>query len=214
MPKKYSLNDWRDEPITDRQQKLIEDKGYQAPDTKGEASDLITEILRKEDPATEGQIRRLTFYGICGDFSKKEAIELIEKNKPLHDEEQYQLWKKMVCKIDDDIKPPHKTRGKGSNLIMGFLNGFVYSVRIVIGIIITILAIATISKSLLGFAMFLICAFLAFPFLSKKFKGRFVAKGLIFAGCFFVGAICFVNATTSAKSVTGKENNQSQRSSL
>lgn len=214
MPKKYTLNDWRDEPITDRQQKLIEDKGYQVPDTKGEASDLITEILRKEDPATEGQIRRLKFYGICGDFSKKEAMDLIDQNKPLHDEEQYQLWKKVVCKIDNDIKPPQKTRGKGSSLLMGVLNGLVYSVRIVIGIFIAILAITTISKSLLGFAMFLISAFLAFPFLSKKFKGRFVAKGLIFAGCFFVGSICFVNAGISAKPVTVKENNQSQRSSL
>ncbi len=97
MPAKNASNDdWRDEPITDRQKKLIEDKGYEAPDTKGEASDLITEILRKEDPATEGQIRRLEFYGIYGDFSKKEASELIEKNKPLHDEEEYQKHKKTL----------------------------------------------------------------------------------------------------------------------
>ena len=102
MPEKNASNDdWRFDPITDRQRELIEEKGYEAPDTKGEASDLITEILRKEDGATEGQIRRLEFYGIYGDFSKKEASELIDKNKHLYDEDEYQAWKQNVAGIGE-----------------------------------------------------------------------------------------------------------------
>lgn len=223
MPvKNASNNDWRDEPITDRQQKLIEDKGYEAPRTKGEASDLISEILRKEDGATEGQLRRLEFYGICGDFSKKEAMELIEKNKPLHDEDEYQEWKKIVCKIDAPIEPIQQhsetlatssVGKKDSPWIMGILRGFVYAFRIAMGIFITILALAAFSNSLIASALLLISAFFAFPFLSKKIKGGFVTKGVVCAGCFLVGVIFFGNAA-SAKTVTGKENNQSQRSSL
>lgn len=95
--KNASNDDWRFDPITDRQRELIEDKGYEAPDTKGEASDLITEILRKEDGATAGQVRRLEFYGIYGEFSKKEAAELIDKNKHLYDEGEYQDWKQNVA---------------------------------------------------------------------------------------------------------------------
>lgn len=218
MPVKNASNDdWRDDPITDRQRNLIEDKGYKAPDTKGAASDLISEIIRKEDAATEGQIRRLEFYGIYGDFSKKEAMDLIEKNKPLHDEDEYQEWKKIVCKIDAPIEPiqqhsetiaPSSVGKKDSPWIMGILRGFVYAFRIAMGIFITILALAAFSNSLIASALLLISAFFAFPFLSKKIKGGFVTKGVVCAGCFFVGVIFFGNAASSPKAVNGKENNQ------
>ena len=221
MPLKNTTNnDWRDDPITERQRNLIEEKGFDAPNTKGEASDLISEILSKEDEATEGQIRRLEFYGIYGDFSKKEAMDLIEKNKPLHDEDEYQAWKKIVCKIDPPIEPiqqpsetgaPSSTVKKDSPWIMGTLRGFVYAFRIVIGIFITILALAAFSNSLIASALLLISAFLAFPFLSKKIKGAFVTKGVVCAGCFFVGVIFFGNAASSPKPVTGKENHQTKK---
>jgi hypothetical protein len=205
MPVKNASNDdWRNDPITDRQRDLIEEKGFDAPNTKGEASDLISEILSREDKATESQIRRLEFYGIYGDFSKKEAMELIEKNKPLHDEDEYQEWKKIVCKIDPPIKPiqqpsetgaPSSTVKKDSPWIMGALRGLVYAFRIATGIFITILALAAFSESFFAFGMFLVSAFLAFPFLSKKLRWGFVAKWLIFAGCFFAATILFANSS-------------------
>jgi hypothetical protein len=221
MPVKNASNDdWRNDPITERQRNLIEEKGYDAPNTKGEASDLISEILSKEDEATEGQIRRLEFYGIYGDFTKKEAMELIEKNKPLHDEDEYQEWKKIVCKIANPTEPiqqttetiaPSSTVKKDSHWIMVFVRGLVYAFRIAIGILITILALAAFSKSIYAFALLLISAFLAFPFLSKKIISGFVTKGVVCAGCFFVGVIFFGNAASSTKPVTQKKNDQTQK---
>ena len=217
MPAKNASNDdWRNDPITERQRDLIEEKGLDAPNTRGEASDLISEFLSREDKATEGQIRRLEFYGIYGDFSKKEAMNLIEKNKPLHDEDEYQEWKKIVCKIDNPIEPiqqttetgaPSSTVKKNSHWIIGFLRGLVYAFRIAIGIFIIILALAAFSESFFAFGMFLVSAFLAFPFLSKKLKGGFVAKGLIFAVCFFAATILFANSSNKKNANVEIRNN-------
>lgn len=114
MPEK---NNWRDDAVTERQIDFLTQHGREIPETKGEASDIITEIMRGIDPATDGQKRRLEFYGIEGSFSKKEASAIIEKNKPLHDEEEYQSWKKVMS--ESDSKKSGCSQGCGCLVLIG-----------------------------------------------------------------------------------------------
>jgi hypothetical protein len=86
---------WEADPISDAQKRLLLSKHIPVSSdmTKGEASDLIGQIL---DGATEGQIRRLNFYGIDPDHvTKKEACILIDDYiaKNPDSENDYQRWK-------------------------------------------------------------------------------------------------------------------------
>jgi hypothetical protein len=65
--------------------------------TKGQASELINTIY---NAATEGQVRRLTFYGINYEgLTKKEACVIIDDYIASHPdaENDYQCWKMNGC---------------------------------------------------------------------------------------------------------------------
>ena len=86
-------SDWQNDPATDRQISYLRSNGVsiEAGLTKGRVSQLI------EGEPTEGQLRRLKFYGIklTRYLTKKDASELIDSYKAQHpeSEEQYQAWK-------------------------------------------------------------------------------------------------------------------------
>lgn len=89
---------WREEPAaTDKQIRYIIGLGGKVHDgmTIGEAGKIIDFLLT--NPITEGQIRRLTFYGYS-DFegmSKTDATKAIDAFIRTHpeSEDRYQLWK-------------------------------------------------------------------------------------------------------------------------
>ena len=89
---------WEDEPATDAQKAVLRSKAipYQGL-TKKQASDLIEAIYHG---ATEGQVRRLKFYGIDPEgVSKKEACVIIDDYIASHPdaENDYQRWKMNGC---------------------------------------------------------------------------------------------------------------------
>ena len=86
---------WRGDPATEPQIRLLQSKGVrvQRDLTKGEASDLIEVIV---NGATEGQHRRLRFYGLdSAGITKEQATDLIDRYIADHPEAeyQYQMWK-------------------------------------------------------------------------------------------------------------------------
>lgn len=87
-------SDWQNDPATDRQTNYLRSNGVGIEDglTKGRAHQLID-----GGEPTEGQLRRLNFYGIklTRYRTKKEAAELIDSYITQHpeSEEQYQAWK-------------------------------------------------------------------------------------------------------------------------
>jgi len=86
-------SDWHNDPATNRQINYLRSIGVSIEDgpTKGRACQLIGR------EATEGQLRRLRFYGVTPSpyLTKEEASELIDGYKTQHpeSEEQYQTWK-------------------------------------------------------------------------------------------------------------------------
>ena len=88
----------RHEGLAEKQLEFIRDweENCRMSLTKGEASDLIDFLKAVQDPPTEGQIRRLSFYGIAvSDLSKHSAMERIDAFKTSHpeSEQKYQRWK-------------------------------------------------------------------------------------------------------------------------
>jgi hypothetical protein len=90
---------WLNDPATDRQISYLRSNGVFIEEglTKGRVSQLI------DGEPTEGQLRRLNFYGIklTRYLSKKDASELIDSYKTQHpeSEEQYQAWKVSRCTL-------------------------------------------------------------------------------------------------------------------
>lgn len=90
----FVVDGWRRDPATQAQINLLSQHGVRAPFgmTKGAASDQIGAILNQ---VTEGQRRRLTFYGLPVPRTKDEAATMIDayiaKNPAA--EEGYQAWK-------------------------------------------------------------------------------------------------------------------------
>lgn len=92
------IREWEDEPATDAQKAVLRSKRipYEGL-TKKQASDLIETIY---NGATEGQVRRLNFYGINSEgLSKREAAVIIDDYIATHPdaENAYQLWKMKGC---------------------------------------------------------------------------------------------------------------------
>jgi hypothetical protein len=92
------IRGWVDEPATDAQKAVLRSKRipYEGL-TKKQASDLIETIY---NGATEGQVRRLNFYGINSEgLSKREAAVIIDHYIATHPdaENAYQLWKMKGC---------------------------------------------------------------------------------------------------------------------
>ena len=92
------IREWEDEPATDAQKNVLRSKRipYEGL-TKKQASDLIETIY---NGATEGQVRRLNFYGINSEgLSKREAAVIIDDYIATHPdaENAYQLWKMKGC---------------------------------------------------------------------------------------------------------------------
>jgi hypothetical protein len=92
------IRGWEDEPATDAQKAVLRSKRipYEGL-TKKQASDLIETIYYG---ATEGQVRRLNFYGINSEgLSKREAAVIIDDYIATHPdaENAYQLWKMEGC---------------------------------------------------------------------------------------------------------------------
>jgi uncharacterized protein DUF4339 len=89
---------WEDEPATEAQKAVLRSKRIPYDGlTKKQASDLIETIY---NGATEGQVRRLNFYGINSEgLSKKEAAVIIDDYIAGHPdaETDYQLWKINGC---------------------------------------------------------------------------------------------------------------------
>jgi hypothetical protein len=92
------VRDWEDEPATSAQKTVLRSKRIPCDGlTKKQAHDLIDTIY---NGATEGQGRRLKFYGINSDgLSKKEAAVIIDEYIANHPdaENDYQLWKMRGC---------------------------------------------------------------------------------------------------------------------
>ena len=92
-------SDWHNDPATDPQINYLRSIGVsvEAGLTKGRACQLI------DGEPTEGQLRRLKFYGIKQTryVTKTDASELINSYKTQHpeSEEQYQAWKLSNCTI-------------------------------------------------------------------------------------------------------------------
>ena len=89
---------WEDDPATDAQKAVLRSKRipYEGL-TKKQASDLIETIY---NGATEGQVRRLQFYGIDSEgLTKKEACVIIDDYIASHPdaENDYQRWKMNGC---------------------------------------------------------------------------------------------------------------------
>jgi hypothetical protein len=89
---------WEDEEPTEAQKAVLRSKRipYEGI-TKGQASELINTIY---NAATEGQVRRLTFYGINSEgLTKKEACVIIDDYIANHPdaENDYQRWKMNGC---------------------------------------------------------------------------------------------------------------------
>ena len=89
---------WEDEPATNAQKAVLRSKRIPYDGlTKKHASDLIETIY---NGATEGQVRRLNFYGINSEgLSKKEACVVIDDYMASHPdaENDYQRWKMNGC---------------------------------------------------------------------------------------------------------------------
>lgn len=90
----FIIDGWRRDPATQAQINLLSQHGVRAPFglTKGAASDQIEGIVSK---VTEGQRRRLTFYGLPVPGTKDEASAMIDayiSQNPAA-EEHYQSWK-------------------------------------------------------------------------------------------------------------------------
>ncbi|HEV3098173.1 MAG TPA: GYF domain-containing protein [Candidatus Udaeobacter sp.] len=91
----HATGSWRDDPATEPQLSLLASKGIriQPGITKGEAHDLIEAAI---NVVTDGQLRRLHFYGIDSNgLTKDQASDLIDQYVAEHPEAeyQYQLWK-------------------------------------------------------------------------------------------------------------------------
>jgi len=89
---------WEDDPATDAQKAVLRSKRIPYNGlTKKQVSDLIETIY---NGATEGQVRRLQFYGInCEGLTKKEACVIIDDYIATHPdaENDYQRWKMNGC---------------------------------------------------------------------------------------------------------------------
>jgi hypothetical protein len=95
LEKSHPMHSWRDDPASDAQKRLLQSKSvrFDPRITKGQAYDLIGPLL---DAATEGQVRRLKFYGISTErVTKSEACDLIDDYIAVHpdSENDYQRWK-------------------------------------------------------------------------------------------------------------------------
>jgi hypothetical protein len=92
------VREWEDEPATEAQKAVLRSKRIPYDGlTKKQASDLIETIY---NGATEGQVRRLNFYGINSEgLSKKEATVIIDDYIANHPdaENDYQRWKMNGC---------------------------------------------------------------------------------------------------------------------
>jgi hypothetical protein len=92
-------SDWHNDPATERQISYLRSIGVSIEDglTKGRACQLIG------GEPTEGQLRRLKFYGITPSpyLTKEEASEWIDGYEMQHpdSEEQYQTWKLRGCGV-------------------------------------------------------------------------------------------------------------------
>jgi hypothetical protein len=92
-------SDWHNDPATDRQITYLQSVGVAIEHglTKGRACQLI------DGEPTEGQLRRLRFYGIPPSpyLTKQEASEVIDDYIAQHpeSEEKYQAWKLSGCKV-------------------------------------------------------------------------------------------------------------------
>jgi len=89
---------WEDDEPTEAQKAVLRSKRipYEGI-TKGQASELINTIY---NAATEGQVRRLSFYGINSEgLTKKEACLIIDDYIASHPdaENDYQRWKMNGC---------------------------------------------------------------------------------------------------------------------
>jgi len=89
---------WEDDPATDAQKTVLRSKRIPYDGlTKKQASDLIETIY---NGATEGQVRRLQFYGINSEgLTKQEACVVIDDYIATHPdaENDYQRWKMNGC---------------------------------------------------------------------------------------------------------------------
>jgi hypothetical protein len=90
----FIIDGWRKDPATHAQINLLSQHGVRVPIglTKGAASDQIEAIVSK---VTEGQRRRLTFYGLPAPGTKDEASAMIDAymSQNPEAEERYQAWK-------------------------------------------------------------------------------------------------------------------------
>ncbi len=91
----HPIHTWRDDLATEPQLRLLRSNDVAIHDgmTKGEAHDLIDALL---NGPTEGQKRRLLYYGIDSiGVSKEQATELIDDYIAAHPDAEYgyQLWK-------------------------------------------------------------------------------------------------------------------------
>ena len=86
---------WEDEPATAAQIGLLTQLGIAIPGglSKGDAAAVLDGVHL---PVSEGQIRRLTFYGLRVPSSRREASRLIDEYIVAHpgSEEKYQRWKR------------------------------------------------------------------------------------------------------------------------
>jgi len=93
-----AVRDWENEPATDAQKTVLRSKRIPYDGlTKKQAHDLIDTIY---NGATEGQVRRLKFYGINSEgLSKKKACVIIDDYIASHPdaENDYQRWKMNGC---------------------------------------------------------------------------------------------------------------------
>lgn len=92
------LRSWAHEPATEKQKSYLRDMSIPFPGDllAGEASNLIGEGVREKSAVTEGQQRRLRFYGVNSTgFDKFEAMHAIDDYKAAHPESEaaYQRWK-------------------------------------------------------------------------------------------------------------------------
>jgi hypothetical protein len=92
------IREWEDEPATDAQKNVLRSKRIPCDGlTKKQADNFIKAI---QNDATEGQVRRLNFYGINSEgLSKKEACVITDDYIATHPdaENDYQQWKMNGC---------------------------------------------------------------------------------------------------------------------
>lgn len=110
------MNDRRDDPVTERQEKLLRKLGLLVPATKGEASDLLTAHFEQtdgdRDKPTPKQAAKLEYMGIAVPKTKDEARDLLDEieNDPTYEEkridwdlDKYDLHPDLYFETDEEM---------------------------------------------------------------------------------------------------------------